>query len=127
MTTIDSSLLTFIESQLHVATRRQETLTANIANSDTPGYIAQDVSFSEKMQMLNTTTTSPIHITSPGSDSQTRTFDVGTDVKPNGNSVDLDRELTEVTTNGLEFITLMQYLQHKFRTLRSSISEGGNG
>lgn len=127
MSVIDSNLLNFIESQLTVATRRQEALSANIANADTPGYRARDVRFNEQMQMLSASGTSVSHITPGGADSRFQMFDVDTDVKPNGNSVDLDRELTEVTKNGLEFITLMQFLQNKLRTLRYSISEGGNG
>jgi flagellar basal-body rod protein FlgB len=50
--------------------------------------------------------------------------DSSSEVKPNGNSVDLDRELTESTKNGLEFVMLMQFLQNKLRTMRSSITEG---
>ena len=61
-----------------------------------------------------------------GVEGQVRRFEVESKVKLNGNSVDLDRELTEVTKNGLEFITLMQFLQNKLKTLRYSISEGGN-
>ncbi len=125
MSMIDSRILSFIESQLTVAIRRQEALSANIANADTPGYLAQDVQFGEQLQMLNAAGTSSRHIKPAGGDRQVRMFDVESDVKPNGNSVDLDRELTEVTKNGLEFITLMQFLQNKLRTLRYSISEGG--
>lgn len=127
MSLIDSGLLNFIESQLTVATRRQEALSANIANADTPGYRARDVRFNEQMQMLSASGTSAAHISPGGADSRFQMIDVDTEVKPNGNSVDLDRELTEVTKNGLEFITLMQFLQNKLRMLRYSISEGGNG
>ena len=123
MSIIDSGLLNFIETQLTVATRRQEALSANIANADTPGYRAQDVEFSEQMQLLSVSGTSGKHITPLAGNSMVRMFHVDTEVKPNGNSVDMDRELTEVTKNGLEFITLMQFLQNKLRTLRSSISE----
>ena len=122
---IESSLLNFIENQLTVATRRQETLSANIANADTPGYRAQDVRFNEQVELLRIASTAGKHIEGSGSGVGSRTFEVGTAVKSNGNSVDLDRELTEVTKNGLEFITLMQYLQSKLQTLRSSINEGG--
>ena len=127
MSMIDSGLLNFIESQLTAATRRQETLSANIANADTPGYRAQDLEFSEQMQMLKISGTSERHITPlGGEEGNVRRFEVESNVKPNGNSVDLDRELTEVTKNGLEFITLMQFLQNKLKTLRYSISEGGS-
>lgn len=122
---IESSLLNFVENRLTVASRRQEMLSANSANVDTPGYRAQDLRFNEQMQLLSVVGTSGRHISPLAVNSNIQTFKVDTDVKPNGNSVDLDRELIEVTKNGLEFITLMQFLQNKLRTLRYSISEGG--
>ena len=121
---IETSLLNFIESQLSVASRRQQVLSANIANVDTPGYRAQDVTFEDQMGLLNMVRTAGRHITPLESSAGFRMFDVGTKAKPNGNTVDLDRELTEVTKNGFQYVTLMQFLQNKLRTLRASITEG---
>jgi flagellar basal body rod protein FlgB len=39
--------------------------------------------------------------------------------------VDLDREMTELSKNGLQYIALVQYLNQKLRTLRSAITDGG--
>ncbi len=122
---IDSSFMNFIESQLSVASKRQQVLSANIANVDTPDYRAQDVTFEERLETLNMVGTAGSHMTSAGKGTGFRMFDVDTEPKPNGNTVDLDRELTEVTKNGLQFVTLMQFLQNKMRTLRSSITDGG--
>ncbi len=33
--------------------------------------------------------------------------------------------MTEITKNGLQYITLVQYLNQKIRTLRAAINEGG--
>ena len=54
-------------------------------------------------------------------------YEVGTKEKPNGNNVDLEREMTEITKNGLQYITLVQYLNQKIRTLRAAITDGGKG
>ncbi len=122
---IETSFLNFIESQLSIASKRQQVLSANIANVDTPAYRAQDVTFEDQMELLNMVSTSRRHMTLRESNAGFRMFDVGTKAKPNGNTVDLDRELTEVTKNGLQYVTLMQFLQNKLRTLRSSITDGG--
>ena len=122
---IETSFLNFIESQLSIASKRQQVLSANIANVDTPGYRAQDVTFEDQMDLLDLVGTAGRHMTPLGPDAKFRMFDVGTEAKPNGNTVDLDRELTEVTKNGLQYVTLMQFLQNKLRTLRSSITDGG--
>ena len=123
---METSIMNFIETRLTVAARRQQVISANIANVDTPGYRAQEVTFEKQLARLSLTNTAPGHISMGSDASFVRTIDAGTEVKPNGNSVDLDHELTEMTTNGLEYITLMQFLQSKLRTIRSSIMDGGS-
>ena len=106
--------------------KRQQALSSNIANMDTPGYHAKDYSFEEQLaSSVRLTTTSPRHITRVEDNANARSFEVGTDEKPNGNNVDIDRELTEITKNGVQYITLVQYLNQKIRTLRSAITDGG--
>jgi flagellar basal-body rod protein FlgB len=62
----------------------------------------------------------------PGTGSSAAQFvEVEGKLKPNGNTVDLEQQMTELTKNGLQYITLIQYLNQKLRTLRTSISEGG--
>ena len=53
------------------------------------------------------------------------TVPIGGDCPPN--NVDLEREMTEITKNGLQYITLVQYLNQKIRTLRSAITDGAKG
>lgn len=122
---IESNLLSFVEDQLTSVSKRQQVLSANIANVDTPGYRAQDVRFEEQLKSLTVIGTSGRHITPGPVDQRFRMFEVGTEEKPNGNTVDLDRELTEVTKNGLQYVTLMQFLQNKFQLIRASVSDGG--
>jgi len=121
---IESPLLNFIENRLDVAAKRQQLISGNIVNVDTPGYLAQDVTFDQQMAMLNLSGTSSGHLGLSVDSAGIRVTDSSSEVKPNGNSVDLDRELTESTKNGLEFVMLMQFLQNKLRTMRSSITEG---
>ena len=115
-----------IENMLDWAAKRQQTISANLANVDTPGYKARDISFSEHLQSLALTTTSPEHF-QPVSQSAMRVYEVGTEAKENGNTVDLDHEMTELTKNGLQYIALIQFLNQKIRTLRSAINDGGKG
>ena len=105
---IDGKLYPQLEQMLDWTAKRQQALSANIANLDTPGYRAKDVAFSEQL-----------------GEAQLTTYEVATNVKDNGNSVDLDREMTELTKNGLQYIALVQYLNSKLRTLRTSLTEGG--
>jgi len=123
---VGDKMFPLVENMLDWAAKRQQTLSANLANLDTPGYKAKDISFSEHLQSLSLTTTSPVHF-EPVSQSAMRVYEVGTEAKENGNTVDLDHEMTELTKNGLQYIALVQFLKQKIRTLRSAINDGGKG
>jgi len=45
--------------------------------------------------------------------------------KANGNTVSLESQMIESTSAGLQYITLIQYLNQKLRALRASITESG--
>lgn len=121
----EDRLFSALEDLLSWTSKRQQALAANVANLDTPGYRAKDFSFQDQLTSLTMNATSGKHITPLGETSSARMYDVGTKEKPNGNNVDIERELTEITKNGLQYITLVQYLNQKIRTLRSAITEGG--
>jgi flagellar basal-body rod protein FlgB len=114
-----------LEDLLSWTSKRQQALAANIANLDTPGYHAKDYSFQQQLAAVAMTATSPMHISPPVEPSSARLYEVGTTEKLNGNTVDIEREMTEITKNGLQYITLVQYLTSKIKTLRSAITEGG--
>ena len=116
-----------LENLLSWTTKRQQALSANVANQDTPGYRAKDYSFEEQLTTLTMTATSGNHIAPLQDAASAQVFDVGTKEKTNGNNVDLEREMTEITKNGLQYITLIQYLNQKIRTMREAISDGGKG
>lgn len=114
-----------IENLLSWTSKRQQALSSNVANLDTPGYRAKDYSFKSELESFRLTTTSPNHIAIVQDQANVRLFDVGTTERPNGNNVDIERELTEVTKNAMQYVTLVQYLNQKIRTLRSAITDGG--
>jgi flagellar basal-body rod protein FlgB len=118
-----------LEDLLSWTSRRQQALSANVANQDTPGYRAKDYSFSfqDQLNSLTMTTTSEKHMMPLEDTSKTRLYEVGTEEKLNGNTVDLEREMSELTKNGLQYLTLIQYLSQKIKTMRYAITEGGKG
>jgi len=108
---IEDRMFPVMDNLLTQTSKRQQVLAANVANLDTPGYRTKDVSFAAQLD---------------GSlDTSSRVVEVESKEKGNGNNVDLDRELTEITKNGLQYVTLVQYLNQKIKTLRSAITEGG--
>ncbi|MBW8066870.1 MAG: flagellar basal body rod protein FlgB, partial [Ferrovum sp.] len=49
MATALDRTLQFQQSALHVQEARQELIASNIANADTPGYLARDIDFREAL------------------------------------------------------------------------------
>jgi flagellar basal-body rod protein FlgB len=121
----DMKLFPQVENLLDWTAKRQKALSANVANIDTPGYRATDVEFSEQLKNLQLETTDSRHITTRSNSANSRVYEVGTAVKPNGNSVDLDHSMTELSKNGLQYLTLIQYVNQKLRTVRSALNDGG--
>ena len=108
---IEDRMFPALENLLTLTSKRQQVLAANVANLDTPGYRAKDITFADQLD--------------ENLDVSARVVEVETKEKPNGNNVDLDRELTEITKNGLQYITIVQYLNQRIKTLRAAIVEGG--
>jgi len=70
------------------AAARQAVVAQNIANSDTPGYRAQDVSdFAETWRALQS------RAQEAGDHIPLRSIDAGTPASPNGNTVSLELEM----------------------------------
>src|SRR5436190_17117325 len=109
---VGDKMFPLVENMLDWAAKRQQTISANLANIDTPGYKARDISFSEHLQSLALDTTSPAHL-DPAAQSAMRVYEVGAEAKENGNTVNLDQEMTELTKNGLQYIALIQFLNQK--------------
>ena len=112
----DIPLLSMLKTRMTWLNQRQDVLTQNVANADTPGFVARDLKpldFSDAlrhasgpMQSAGTlAVTDPRHIAikmSAASDFQ----DVAVrDVEssPNGNSVSLEQEMIKVSDTQAEF------------------------
>ena len=121
---IQDQMFPLIENVLSWTAKRQQALSSNIANMDTPGYVAKDYSFREQLSGLAMASTSGSHIT-PQTESTVQMVEMDAPMKKNGNSVDLEQNMTELTKNALQYITLVQYLNQRLKTLRASINEGG--
>jgi flagellar basal-body rod protein FlgB len=115
----------FAEQMLNLAAKRQQAIAANIANADTPGYRATDFTFEQELEGIQLEGTNPSHLAPGSDDANVRKFEVNSTVKQNGNDVDLERELTELSKNGIQYVALVQFITQKIRTLRSSLNEGG--
>jgi flagellar basal-body rod protein FlgB len=117
-----TSLLT---SFLDVQSRRSEIVAGNIANADTPGFHSKALDFGDYLEEASVEA-----VTRPGSRFHEAPTDLPTVVLQgglsgiDGNDVDVQREMANLSDAGMQYLTGVQMLQSRLRTLRSAIKEG---
>ena len=123
-----------LQKNLDLRQQRHGVLSANIANAETPGFIAKDVQFEEALRAAVLAPTSGLRRTHPQHlphtvaslhDVQGRLVarpsdDVGRDL----NSVAMDQEMAALTTNAFHYNASTELLSRLFSSLRRTISEG---
>ena len=119
-----------VEAVLDYIARRQEALAANVANAATPGYQTVDLRFSEELSSAvsswKVTRTSPRHLEVEVPEPALELAVVpGLVSRPDGNNVQLDRELLALTVNRLRFQMATQWASSRIRAIRSAIEERG--
>lgn len=109
---------------------RQEIIGRNLANVDTPGYQAQSVDFESALRRaqgsggeLALRGSQPAHLASPESMTGSRvTPRLGGSERADGNNVDIDTELIEMTETGVRFQALSQLVSSKLALLKTIAS-----
>ena len=107
-----------VKLMLDAAMKRQRVIAKNLANVDTPGFKAKELRFSRDLKQA---------LEDGGN-----AGDVSLDVverdgpsKPDGNTVDLDRELSDLSENSLTYQTLVTLVALKTNMVRSAIQGRG--
>ncbi|WP_458096436.1 flagellar basal body rod protein FlgB [Roseomonas sp. WA12] len=100
-TSTASNPVALAESRLRWLDRRQEVLARNIANADTPGYRARDVTpFARHLQRAGgggaLARTDGRHLTGSAADRTGTRVDVAEQVAPDGNAVSLDEQAIKI-------------------------------
>jgi len=136
MKIFDNSVSVF-EKALDMTAKRNELISSNLANRDTPGYKAQDVSFEKQLQEAYSKPQMPaLKVTDPRHFHGIKVDSIG-DVKGevfqtfnpepklDGNTVDLDQEMSKMAANQLMYQADIRMINYKLRSLRNAIEEGG--
>jgi flagellar basal-body rod protein FlgB len=111
----DSAIMAALGRQLNRAVARQQVAAGNLANVDTPGYRALEVAFSDTLDASLQTTGSDAPVVSEASDVTARR---------DGNTVQVDREVLNLTRAAGDFSAAQTALAAKFRLVRYAINEG---
>lgn len=122
---------------LNLRARRHEMIVSNLANADTPGYKAFDLMVEASMQQqgksesnLGVKRTHPGHLPSARITESTITPQIvrlpeQDNLRGDGNTVDMDREMASLSSNQLLYRASAQIVAKDFQLLKKVIS-GGN-
>ena len=118
------SELAQLERFLKLATLREQAISSNMANVDTPGYRTKDLDFRAEMRKLSTAT-APLNNASTSGDEGSLLRPVeGLMERPDGNNVNLDRESMLMSETQLQYQMGVQLIKRQFHSLLSAINGG---
>ena len=105
--------------------RRHELLTKNVANLETPGYRALDVTFDDFLKPAQTAADVQQISIGAGAAGDPRARVIYANdgrARNDGNDVNLDRQMARLAENTLFNHTLIQLLASRFATVKQAIS-----
>jgi flagellar basal-body rod protein FlgB len=120
-----------LQSALNAASLRQQVISNNIANAETPGYKGKKVVFEDVLKQHLSNQTNFI-----GNRTDSRHFVIGqpseapvakivensnTTMQNNGNNVDVDEEMTNMGKNAIWYNTLVEQVNSEFQQLSIAI------
>lgn len=126
-----SNTIQTLENALNYSSTKQKVIAQNIANADTPNYKAKDVQFKNSFQ-----TELEASINAYRTDNRHYAFKITPPVTSgivtknsrqynnNGNSVDIDQEMSDLATNQIYYNALTERLSGKFQSLQNVIRGG---
>jgi flagellar basal-body rod protein FlgB len=119
-------LLPTLETFLRLTNSREQAISANMANVDTPGYHTQDIDFQGELRRAMNGVLSESGYGSPSAQITPVVQNVkGLMERPDGNNVDIDREGMLMAETQLQYQVGVQLIKHQFHEILSAISGGG--
>ena len=122
--------LDFHSKALVLRADRQRTIASNIANADTPGYAARDMSFADAMRDATGSSAAPtrtharhiaLNSTDSAGDGARLGYTVQTQPRLDGNSVDLDRERAAFADNAVRYEATLRFINGQGKTMLAAI------
>lgn len=127
-----NSTYSMLSKVLDLRSQRHSLISSNIANADTPGYKAGKIQFEDELnkimpsnKSLQLKRTCEQHLPQTDLDKMKPevVLESGAVQRVDGNTVDLDKEIVDMSKNQLMYGALAQILRKKFDGLMSVIKE----
>jgi len=124
--------LNFQAEALVLRSERQRLIASNIANADTPGYVARDMDFASALRQASGQAATPgaMNATARGhlqAPAGARAFAnlryaMPSQTNLDRNTVDMDRERASFADNSVRYEATLRFLNGQVRTLTSAIT-----
>lgn len=108
-------LLQVLQGYLQVTADRQQLVTTNMANVDTPGYHTKDINFQSAIQQVMDQGQLRMQPASESLDNLPE--------RPDGNNVNIDRESMMMSETQLQYQMGVQLIKEEFHELLSAIKD----
>ncbi len=106
---------------------RHSVLASNVAHLDTPGYRPLDLQRAPAPEATQPWLTAPGHQVGPaGGETRTVVDDGGALVGPDGNAVQLERELAKIDANRVRYGTSAELVSRRMALLRYAAGDGNS-
>ena len=131
------NVLNTVGKSLDLRVKRENIISGNIANVDTPGYTPMDISFDQQIKdllakddgdKLDMVSTDSKHIQSdlnPDDVNGELFFDPHSSPNNDRNSVDLDQEMSKLSINSILYNAQVTVLNKKLALLKYAATDGG--
>jgi flagellar basal-body rod protein FlgB len=127
--------INLLQKSLNVRSAQHQVLSSNVANADTPNYKAFEVAVDEELRKLGTgkpriqlarTQSSHLPVGRAEADRVTLKNAPAPELslRADGNTVDLDRAMSELSENTIKYKTSAQLITMKLKSLKNAILGG---
>ncbi|QCI20472.1 flagellar basal body rod protein FlgB [Buchnera aphidicola (Brachycaudus cardui)] len=125
-----NQVFNFSQQALNLYAQRQEILASNIANADTPGYKSRDINFQKELikilqnrdtqnRKIFLNKTSPNHLNAKYNNLISLQIKpvISNEIKPDGNTVNMDRERIEFVNNSLKYQSSLAFIKNEIKNI----------
>ena len=126
----DLPILSMLRTRMQWHQERQQVLSENVANADTPNYRPKDL-VEPRFELsapgvapLNLTRTDPAHLAALGDPSDFRSNPNQFQVRPAGNAVNLEDEMLKVAANQMDYQAATQLYTRSIGLFKLAADKG---
>jgi len=119
--------LDFQTQALTLRAERQQLIASNIANADTPGYLARDFDFAGALRDAVRAAATGAGQDGGSKNAPTLRYALPAQTNLDGNSVDMDRERATFADNALRYEATLRFINGSVRTMLEAMKGHQNG